>query len=319
MNNLVFGIYPGGVTGTNSELELTKGKPDSPVLIKEALNKLQPAKGPLLVRCYLRYRGNGKSENHNPVDPIQYVNANRKLDLVLGYKPENANMDDWRSFVKNQVRKYGKHLSKIQITEEPNVHGIPVVDGDSANVREAVILGITAAKEEVINNNLAIQVGFNGVVNFDPDYDFWREFKRRSTPTFLKSLDYIGLDFFPDVFRPIPREKLSGAVKMVLNHFRNVNLKEAGISRDIPIHITENGWPTSPDRPEQRQVETLDIIIRTIHQNRINFNVTVYELFALRDADSEEADIFYQFGILRDDYSPKPAFDMYRNLIAGLG
>jgi hypothetical protein len=32
--------------------------------------------------------------------------------------------------------------------------------------------------------------------------------------------------------------------------------------------------------------------------------VTHWELFALRDADSTRADPFHQFGIVRDDYSP---------------
>ena len=30
-------------------------------------------------------------------------------------------------------------------------------------------------------------------------------------------------------------------------------------------------------------------------------------------------DIFYRFGLLHDDYTPKPAFDAYRTLIAELG
>lgn len=43
-----------------------------------------------------------------------------------------------------------------------------------------------------------------------------------------------------------------------------------------------------------------------------------YELFNLRDADSSQNDIFYQFGLLRDDYSPKPAFAVFKKLVAEL-
>jgi hypothetical protein len=46
---------------------------------------------------------------------------------------------------------------------------------------------------------------------------------------------------------------------------------------------------------------------------------THWELFTLRDADSSNDGMFYNFGILRDDYSPKPAFARLRALIAELG
>jgi hypothetical protein len=47
-------------------------------------------------------------------------------------------------------------------------------------------------------------------------------------------------------------------------------------------------------------------------------HVTHWELFTLRDADSSQPDLFHNFGILRADYSPKPAFDRLRRLIAEL-
>ena len=47
--------------------------------------------------------------------------------------------------------------------------------------------------------------------------------------------------------------------------------------------------------------------------------MTHYMLFGLRDADSSKPDLFHQFGILHDDYTPKPAFDTFRALVAELG
>jgi len=35
--------------------------------------------------------------------------------------------------------------------------------------------------------------------------------------------------------------------------------------------------------------------------------------------DLTDPDLLSQFGLLRDDYSPKPAFERYRQLIAELG
>jgi hypothetical protein len=43
--------------------------------------------------------------------------------------------------------------------------------------------------------------------------------------------------------------------------------------------------------------------------------VTDYRWFNLRDNNSDGADLFSAVGLLRDDYSRKPAFDAYRRAI----
>ena len=73
------------------------------------------------------------------------------------------------------------------------------------------------------------------------------------------------------------------------------------------------------DRPEQVQADVFEAILRTVHGLRAELNVTHWELFTLRDADSSKDGLFYNFGILRDDYSRKPAFARLRALIAELG
>jgi hypothetical protein len=40
--------------------------------------------------------------------------------------------------------------------------------------------------------------------------------------------------------------------------------------------------------------------------------------FDLRDADSSSSSFESQYGLMRDDYSPKPAFGAYRALVARL-
>jgi exo-beta-1,3-glucanase (GH17 family) len=86
----------------------------------------------------------------------------------------------------------------------------------------------------------------------------------------------------------------------------------------VPIHVAENGWPTGPERSYGQQAEAIESIIRTINDYRGNYNVTHYELFDLRDADSSNPGMFSQFGILHDDYTPKPAFEVYRKLVEEL-
>src|SRR5262249_25520009 len=127
----------------------------------------------------------------------------------------------------------------------------------------------------------------------------------------------------PGVFRPVAPDGQPGdlgqMVVILLQAMRQSWLPAAGIPASVPVHVAENGWPTSPDWTYAQQAAALETIIRTVHDYRGNYHVTHYRLFDLRDADSSNPDIFYQFGILRDDYTPKPAFDVYRRLIAELG
>jgi hypothetical protein len=59
-------------------------------------------------------------------------------------------------------------------------------------------------------------------------------------------------------------------------------------------------------------------VLRAVHARRQEMNITHWELFALRDADSSKDDPFHQFGIVHDDYTPKPAFEQLRRTIAEL-
>ena len=71
--------------------------------------------------------------------------------------------------------------------------------------------------------------------------------------------------------------------------------------------------------PILTRMYVLETVLRAVHARRAELNVTHWELFTLRDADSSNDDLFYNFGIMRDDYSRKPAFDRLRSLIAELG
>ena len=65
--------------------------------------------------------------------------------------------------------------------------------------------------------------------------------------------------------------------------------------------------------------EVLETVVRTVHQRRTKLTITHYELFLLRDGDSERPDMGAQFGLVLHDYALKPAFGVYRRLIAEFG
>ena len=272
-----------------------------------------------LVRGYIHHSGDGKLTSDAPENIEQYITGDIKLDLVLCYRSETYNEDDWINSVKKVIKRYNKKLYSLQITEEPNLKVAFAGDGSFANVDNALLSGVLAAKAELKRLQLPVKVGFNVVPSFNPADNFWNIIGSDEFKPLRDAIDYIGLDFYPDVFRPVAADgqpnDLKESVVNVLRYFRNVNLQTGNISFSVPIHITENGYPTGNNKTYERQAHVIEKVIRTIYEIKAELNITQYELFGLRDADSCNQDIFYQFGLLKDDYSAKPAFDVYCKLI----
>jgi hypothetical protein len=63
----------------------------------------------------------------------------------------------------------------------------------------------------------------------------------------------------------------------------------------------------------------LETIVTEIAGRRSELAVGAYIHFALRDADSGGPSLFHRFGLLIDEYRPKPAFATYRTLIDRYG
>ena len=87
----------------------------------------------------------------------------------------------------------------------------------------------------------------------------------------------------------------------------------------VPIHIEENGWPTGPGRSEDAQLQALRDMVSTVNEFRGTFGVSDYRWFDLRDHNTSSPNFQHHYGLLRDDYSPKPAFAAYQQLVRADG
>lgn len=87
---------------------------------------------------------------------------------------------------------------------------------------------------------------------------------------------------------------------------------DAGVPESTPIHVTETGWPTDADRDEETQRVVLGTVADAACDTGVG--VTAHEFFELRDGRSDAGGIS-GFGLLRDDYTPKPASHAIRELI----
>ena len=326
-NEFVFGVYPGGEAG--SDAGVLFGPPDDPAKIEAALARLQGSARKFVVRAYELFADPGSPWNGAPQMPdnyTQYLRNGRQLDLVIKYQSRSADIRGYVDFVRTLVREHGRHLYSVQVTEEANfTNGPACIDGAYPKVREALVQGVMAAKEEARRLQLDVKAGFNSTPTFGDAEEFWPALLQIGGPSFVESVDYIGLDAFPDVFHPVAKDGESGDLKSaiveLLEIMRTRWLPASGIAAGTPIHIAEHGWPTGPSRSESRQAEVIEHVIRTVYEVRERLNVERYTLFGLRDTDDsqENADnIFRHFGIMTAVYEPKPAFEAFRRLVAEL-
>ncbi|MEU8659030.1 hypothetical protein [Actinoplanes philippinensis] len=311
---LLFGLYPGGLSET-ADGSVTPGAADDPDRILAAFDELHGDR-PFLVRGYLHYSDATPGMPQAPPDPEQYATGRRRLDLVLCFREPGDDLAGWLRFVREQIRRHAPILAKVQITEEPDNAG-PGGDGGFPAVRRALIEGVLAARDEVARLGVDVLVGCNATLAFDPGQAYWTGLGRAGGDEFRNALGYVGLDFFPDVFRPIPPEEFAGTVAGVLRHFRQESLGAGGVPASVPLHITEHGWPTGAGRSPERQAEVLETVVRAV-AGAGDLGIDTYEHFALRDADSSVDDPMFRFGLMTTDYRPRPAFTTYRRLIAEL-
>ena len=327
---MTFGIYPGGAAGGDNGLLL--GPPDCFEQVDAALIELQGCSAPFVVRCYDSFQDADSPFGGNPCAPAEFVRyavpGRRPMELVLQYRSASGDVGGYLDFIRDRIGRYAGVLYALQITEEANfTDGPNVIDGPYPNVLLALTEGVKTAKESLLAlGRPEIKVGFNSTPTFGPSADFWQRIGAGGE-RFVQAVDYVGLDFFPDVFRPVSPDGQPGDLKSVvvgvLETMRLVWLPAAGIPESAPIHITEHGWPTSAGRGMDRQAQVLEEAIRTVHANRERLNIERYSLFALRDVSlrnaSNEGNLFHFFGIMTADYERKPAFKVVRELVHELG
>lgn len=313
---LKFGIYPFSTVGQAEGA--TQGPADDFEQVGRAVLELSGGKA-FLPRVYVLYSGPESAEGILQ-QVATLVQIGIPWDLVLCYRSAEDDMANWTSLIRTLLARFGHQLDALQITNEPNLKGVPgAADGDQPNILVALVEGVLAAREMVEQVGAPVQIGFSAVPA-PPGVDFWQRLGAQGKGDFAAALHYVGYDLYPDVFGPpVPLESMEATVRTLLQQLRTVHLPAAGIPDTVAIRITENGWPTGPDRSEETQARVLETVIRTIHALRESLYITHYELFGLRDADSAQPGKFYRFGLLHDDYTPKPAFETYRRLIAELG
>jgi len=329
---LVFGIYPGGAAGTVGPSGPVA--PEDPALRLAALERLRPPGREFVLHLYTSYTGAlGSSAAQQVGEEIHdYASAGFQTELVAAYRPADggsaADVRGFAEFVRQAVRSLGPvpGFVSVQVTNEANQGSSPnTSDGYYAGAEDAVIDGVVAAKGELSKDGLdQVKVGFNWAYATDrAERAFWHYLGRHGGRRFVDDLDWVGLDAYPGTWGPalgrrgLPAETTS-FIDRALRALRVTYMPLAGIPQTVPLRVSEIGYPTGPGRTDAMQLTVMKAAVEAIYHARGTYNITGLRWFDLRDADSSSNSFESQYGLMRDDYSPKPAFGAYRALVANL-
>jgi hypothetical protein len=297
----------------------------------EALRGLQPRGRTLTLRLNRMFWADGEAGVRRFAALVDaYAKAGFTSELQVRYHPPEGAEGDlaaWEDYVRLAARVLGQRRSvtALSITNEANFTASPnTSDGAYDGVREAIVRGTVAARRELDRiGRRDVKLGFSFAWRWAPNSDkgFWDELGTLATPEFREAVDYVGLQLYPHLVwppAPLPGRTLTEEVVEPLTLMRQCYLPKAGL-QDVDLWVTENGYPTNLGRDEQSQDASLRETVQAVHRWSGTLGVTDYRWFNLRDNNSDGPDLFDAVGLLRDDYSRKPSYGTFRQLVGAYG
>jgi hypothetical protein len=327
---LRFGITPqlAGTSG-GSQGEVA---PEDPAKALNALHRLQPPKRRLVIRLNRLFESDGEAGIDHFVELAdRYRREGFAVESQIRYHPapdQEGDMAAWEAFVRQATAALVANPAVVALTITNEVN-LPISantsDGAYDGALDAIVRGIVTAQDVLDQTGRGdVALGFSYAYRYLPDQDvaFWRGIGDRATPEFYAALDYVGVQLYPGLFWPPafgPGETAGSATLDALTLVRDCYMPLARLGGDVPIWISENGYATNLNRRLERQVTDLTSTVEDVFAYSGTLNVTDYRYFNLRDNNSDGGDLFDAVGLLFDDYSEKPAFAAYRDLIERFG
>jgi hypothetical protein len=327
---LRFGVYPWAAPGAVSRVEPQLA--DQPFAALSAVKALQGTRS-LTVHLYGQYTGTEPREADALLSDAKWWSDNGvNVEMVLRYRPATAELASgyvpWVDAVATRLAAIPGVVA-IQVGNEANNDGAPAAsDGAYPGAVEAVAAGVPAARRALIAAARPdVGVGFNwasGSSPCEPD-PFFAQLRRAGGSAFVHAVGWVGIDIYPGTWTaPAPSAHPSSrlvreSVVSSLGCLRTKQMPTAGLSSSASITVTETGYPTDPTRSEQTQVAVLRDIVAAAQSVSRTYGITGLRWFGLRDANTDSGQLENGYGLLHDDYSPKPAFAAYRQIIAADG
>lgn len=206
------------------------------------------------------------------------------------YKP---NINDWKNYVSVLVHRYGGYVKDWEIWNEPDAMWRPSPNPDE--YRDTLI----AAYDTIKSIDPGARVGMGGMAYFDIgfisavlDNGGWEH------------TDAVSVHYYPGVG---PESAPGDTLRENLQNLVYSVLIPRGDNKEV--WITEMGWESSRIGEEAQG----EVISRAIILARMTNEVTKVIIYNLRDESGNS------YGLMRNNFSPKPAYNYYKKTIEFLG
>jgi hypothetical protein len=327
---LHFGVYPWAGAGTVDPTDPQVA--DNPAQTLAAAKALKGSRT-LTMHLYGQYTGIDSGEADALVSDAKWWSDNgMQVEMVLRYRPARPNLAagyvPWARTVATRLAAL-PGLVALQIGNEPNnTTSAAAGDGAYPGVIDAIAHGVPAVRDALVAAGRAdVKVGFNWAAGNAPcaTEPMWSQLRAAGGSAFTASVGWVGVDVYPGTWSApspttFPTASLVNATIIgSLRCLRTRHMITAGLPASVTITVAETGYPTDAQRSQTTQAEVLRQTIASVESVRNRYGVTDLRWFALRDANTASGQLENGYGLLRDDYTLKPAFTAYQQIIAAEG
>lgn len=328
VERLRFGIYPWGAAGCVNECapSVAENADRSMATVKQLKGSRS-----FVVHLYGDYDGVSAGSVEGLMSEASWWSANGlKVAAVLRYRPADASWAaGYPAWIRTQARRLAAMAGtvSIQVGNEPNNPSPGAGDGSYPGVIEAIATAIPAARAEVVAAGRAdIEIGFNWAAGDDPatTEPMWAGLRQAGGSAFMQAVGFVGVNVYPGTWSPPlstnapTASQIDATMRGTLDAVRNRHMPAAGVT-GARIVIAETGFPTTAARTAATQDAVLRAIVAAADATKSIYGITDVYWFSLRDGNTVSGQLENGYGLLRDDYSPKPAFTTLQGLVASIG
>ena len=290
-----------------------------------ALAALVPPRRALVIRLNRLFMSDGAAGIRRFVRLARaYERDGFLVESQVRYHPtteQEGDLDAWGEFVALAARKLGNvdSLVALSITNEVNLPlSANTSDGAYERADEAIVTGIEQADRTLRQiGRRDVELGFTYAWRYLPnaDVNFWRGIGELGDERFRRAIDHVGIQLYPGLFWPpvLLTETAGEATLEALTILRDCYMPLAGLGPGKEIWVSENGYATNLGHNDARQAAELTDTLDRLAGHAGTLGVSDYRYFNLRDNEPSGTDLFDNVGLLRSDYTQKPAFAAFRD------
>ena len=206
-----------------------------------------------------------------------------------------SNPADYGAFARFITARYGSELAAVEAWNEPEINGDLIASNLPATYTQMVKAFYTGAKEG------------------DPGVDVLAGSLAYADVPFLKALYADGIKGFYDGIAVHPYADGANPANTSVTHsflggIQTLHAVQLQVGDNTPIWVTEFGWPTGTAagaNSEQQQAEYVEEAFGILDGLPYVKGATIYQL---RDMGSDPSNPEDNFGLLRENFTPRPAY-----------